>query len=104
MPLSLVARLEEIPTANIEHAAGRMVVQYRGQILPLVSLAGQLDPSADTSLPEGQNVQVVVFSNGDWLIGLVVDRIVDIVEEHVTVRRSSKTSGLMGSAVVMGRG
>jgi len=100
VPLSLVARLEEIPSSQVEHAAGRMVVQYRGQILPLVSLAGQLDPGADTSLPEGQNVQVVVFSNGDRLIGLVVDRILDIVEETVTVRKSSETFGLMGSAVV----
>jgi len=100
VPLSLVARLEEIPVANVEHAAGRMVVQYRGQILPLVSLAGQLDPGADISLPKDQNVQVVVFNNGDRLIGLVVDRILDIVEEHVTVRKSSETFGLMGSAVV----
>ncbi len=100
VPLSLVARLEEIPSGDVEHAAGRMVVQYRGQILPLVSLAGQLDPGADTNLPPGQNVQVVVFSNGGRLIGLVVDRILDIVEEHVTVRKSSETFGLMGSAVV----
>ncbi len=100
VPLNLVARLEEIPSAQVEHAAGRMVVQYRGQILPLVSLAGQLDPSADTSLPKNQNIQVVVFSNGDQLIGLVVDRIVDIVDENVTVRKSSETFGLMGSAVV----
>jgi len=100
VPLSLVARLEEIPTSQVEHAAGRMVVQYRGQILPLVSLAGQLDPGSETPLPKDQNVQVVVFSNGDRLIGLVVDRILDIVEEHVTVRKSSDTFGLMGSAVV----
>ena len=100
VPLSLVARLEEIPVANVEHAAGRMVVQYRGQILPLVPLAAQLDPGADSSLPKDQNVQVVVFNNGDRLIGMVVDRILDIVEEHVTVRKSSDTFGLMGSAVV----
>jgi two-component system chemotaxis sensor kinase CheA len=100
VPLGLVARLEEIPSSKVEQAAGRMVVQYRGQILPLVSLAGQLDPSADTSLPKDQNVQVVVFSNGDRLIGLVVDRILDIVEEQVTVRKSSEAFGLMGSAVV----
>jgi two-component system chemotaxis sensor kinase CheA len=100
VPLSLVARLEEIPSAQVEHAAGRMVVQYRGQILPLVSLAAQIDPTADTSLPKDQNVQVVVFSNGDQLIGLVVDRILDIVEEQVTVRKSSEAFGLMGSAVV----
>ena len=41
-----------------------------------------------------------MFSNGDRLIGLVVDQILDIVEEHVTVRKSSETFGLMGSAVV----
>lgn len=100
VPLSLVTRLEEIPTSQVEHAAGRMVVQYRGQILPLVPLAAQLDPGVASSLPEGQNVQVVVFSNGDRLIGLVVDRILDIVDEHVTVRKSSEVFGLMGSAVV----
>ena len=100
IPLSLVARLEEIPSSQIEQAAGRMVVQYRGQILPLISLAAQLSPGEDTALPANQNLQVVVFSNGDRLIGLVVDRIVDIVEEQVTVRKSSETFGLMGSAVV----
>jgi two-component system chemotaxis sensor kinase CheA len=100
VPLSLVARLEEIPSSQIEQAAGRMVVQYRGQILPLISLAAQLSPGEDTSPKAQQNVQVVVFNNGDHLIGLIVDRIVDIVEEQVTVRKSSDTFGLMGSAVV----
>jgi two-component system chemotaxis sensor kinase CheA len=100
VPLSLVARLEEIPSSQIEQAAGRMVVQYRGQILPLLPLASQLDPSADTALPTNQNIQVVVFSNGEKLIGLVVDCVIDIVDEQVTVRKSSETFGLMGSAVV----
>jgi len=100
VPLSLVARLEEIPMAQVEHASGHMVVQYRGQILPLVSLAAQLDPSVDATQPNDENLQVVVFGNGDQLIGVVVDRIIDIVEEHVTARKSSKTVGLMGSALV----
>jgi two-component system chemotaxis sensor kinase CheA len=100
VPLSLVARLEEIPLSQIEQAAGRMVVQYRGEILPLISLAAQLSPGQDSGLSAQQNVQVVVFNNGDRLIGLIVDRIVDIVEEQVTVRKSSDTFGLMGSAVV----
>jgi two-component system, chemotaxis family, sensor kinase CheA len=100
VPLSLVARLEEIPSAQIELAAGKMAVQYRGQILPLVSLAAQLDPGAFTTPPARQKVEVIVLGNGAQLIGLVVDRILDIVEEHVTIRKSSKSFGLMGSAVV----
>jgi len=103
VPLSLVARLEDIPSSQIEQAAGRMVVQYRSQILPLISLAAQLSPGEDISPTAQQNVQVVVFNNGDRLIGLIVDRIVDIVEEPVTVRKSSDTFGLMGSAVVGGK-
>jgi chemotaxis protein histidine kinase CheA len=43
VPLSLVARLEEIPLASVEHAGGRRVVQYRNQILPLIALSSFLD-------------------------------------------------------------
>ena len=42
IPLSLVARLEEIPCSAIEHSADREVVQYRGQIMPLVRLSQAL--------------------------------------------------------------
>jgi two-component system, chemotaxis family, sensor kinase CheA len=99
VPLDLVARLEEIPAGQIEHAAGKMVVQYRGQLLPLVSLASQFG-AAEKSMAHDEQVQVVVFSRGEKLIGLVVDSIVDIIEEHVTVRRPSQTDGLLGSAVI----
>ena len=99
VPLSLVARLEEFPKERIEHAAGRRVVQYRNQILPLVPLSEQLDgsrPDWETS----EKVQVVVFSEGERSVGLVVDQIVDIVEDHVSVKRASTQHGLVGSAVV----
>ena len=46
VPLSLVARLEEIPRSTIEHAGGGLVVQYRDRILSLVSLQGVLEPGA----------------------------------------------------------
>ena len=36
MPLSLVARLEEIEAAQIEWAGGRPLIQYRGRLMPLV--------------------------------------------------------------------
>jgi hypothetical protein len=39
IPLDTVTRLEEFPRDRIEHAGSREVVQYRGQILPLVRLS-----------------------------------------------------------------
>lgn len=100
VPLNLVARLEEIPRDQIEHAAARMVVQYRGQILPLVPLASQLGSMTADALPPGETVPVVVFGRGERLIGVIVDRILDIVEEQVSMHKSSETPGLLGSAVV----
>ena len=46
MPLSLVARLEEFNRSNLETAQGRDVVQYRGQILPLIHLSSSLPNAA----------------------------------------------------------
>src|ERR1700749_5007140 len=42
IPLSLVSRLEEFPAAQVECAAGREVIQYRDQIMPLIRLAAAL--------------------------------------------------------------
>ena len=42
VPLSLVSRLEEFPQSVIERAGGSQVVQYRGSLLALLSLASVL--------------------------------------------------------------
>lgn len=38
VPLALVARLEEVDCATVEHSYGKPVVQYRGQLMPLVTV------------------------------------------------------------------
>lgn len=100
VPLSLVARLEEFPRSLIEYAGGRQVVQYRNHILPLVSLREVLEPGTREREQAGDPVQVIVFNDGGRSIGVVVDQILDVAEEEVTVRRSSNRKGLIGSAVV----
>src|SRR5690606_9159365 len=42
IPLSRIERLEEFPRASIEIAGHERVVQYRGSIMPVVSLASLL--------------------------------------------------------------
>jgi two-component system chemotaxis sensor kinase CheA len=101
IPLDTVTRLEEFPRDRIEHAGSREVVQYRGEILPLVRLSSLLgvygeEPSSDT-------VSVVVYSEGGRSVALVVDRILDIAEDAVTARRDADDDGLVGTAVIQQR-
>jgi two-component system, chemotaxis family, sensor kinase CheA len=100
VPLSLVARLEEFPQSAIEHASGGQVVQYRDRILPLVSLRTVLEPNATDQGELPDPVQVVVFNDGNSSVGMIVDEILDVTEDAVTVRQGSERNGLLGSAVV----
>jgi two-component system chemotaxis sensor kinase CheA len=101
IPLDTVTRLEEFPRDRIEQAGSREVVQYRGQILPLVRLSHLL--GAYTEEAEGDTVSVVVYSEGGRSVALVVDRIVDIAENSTTARRDAEEDGLVGTAVIQQR-
>ncbi|MBM2617353.1 chemotaxis protein CheW [Actinoplanes sp. LDG1-06] len=101
IPLDTVTRLEEFPRERIEHAGSREVVQYRGQILPLVRLSHLLGAYGEE--PEGDTVSVVVYSEGARSVALVVDRIVDIAENSTTARRDAEEDGLVGTAVIQQR-
>ncbi len=98
VPLSLVARLEDIEADKIEIADGNPVVQYRGQLMPMVPF----DPAM--SLAEGNARQpTLVFTDGDRSMGLMVEQILDIVEEHVDIQLRGEKPGLIGSAVISGK-
>jgi len=101
IPLDAVTRLEEFPRDRIERAGSREVVQYRGQILPLVRLSHLL--GAYSEEPAGDTVSVVVYSEGGRSVALVVDRIVDIAENSSSARRDAEEDGLIGTAVIQQR-
>ncbi|MBB5056759.1 two-component system chemotaxis sensor kinase CheA [Granulicella aggregans] len=103
VPLPLVARLEKIPTNTVERAAGQSVLHYRGDILPLVDLASVLEPGSGHDAFAEEIIQLIVFTDGARRIGVIVDQIVDIVDEAVTVRRGAAAPGLLGSAVIGGK-
>ncbi|HEX2230386.1 MAG TPA: chemotaxis protein CheW [Candidatus Binatia bacterium] len=83
IPLSLVARLEHFRIADIERSAQGEVVQYRGEIMPLVRLSNALGSMSERE--DGGNVQVVVYREHGRSVGLVVDHVADIVEERVPI-------------------
>jgi two-component system chemotaxis sensor kinase CheA len=101
IPLSLVARLEQFPLSTVEKSNAHEVVQYRGEIMPLVRLSQIL--GGESHGMEKDVVEVVVYSEQGKSVGLVVDQITDIVEERITVKSDRHGSHLLGTAVVQGK-
>ncbi|MFL6828274.1 MAG: chemotaxis protein CheW, partial [Bradyrhizobium sp.] len=96
VPLGLVTRLEEIATDKIELSNGRHMVQYRDQLMPLVQMEGV---SVQTSGAQ----PILVFADEGRSMGLVVDEIIDIVEEKLTIEVTGEQDGILGSAVIKGQ-
>ncbi|MFQ5971340.1 MAG: chemotaxis protein CheW [Alphaproteobacteria bacterium] len=97
VPLSLVARLEEFEISTFEQSNGQLLVQYRGQLMPLV-------PFDDAKpLPDSGRQSVLVFTESKRSMGLIVDKIVDIVETELSVELTNDRPGFIGSAVISNR-
>ncbi|MFT6461658.1 MAG: two-component system chemotaxis sensor kinase CheA [Maricaulis maris] len=97
VPLALVTRLEEFDPSTIESTNGRLVVQYRGRLMPIVPIGSEI------RTVEGQRQPVLVFAENHTSIGLAVDEIVDVVEERVDLQMSSDKPGVIGSAIIKGK-
>jgi len=95
--LSLVTRLEEIDAKTIEYSSGRALVQYRGQLMPLVPV------NADVRIRSEGPQPLLVFTDEGRSMGLLVDEIVDIVEETLSIELASERPGVLGSAVIKGQ-
>ena len=94
--LSTVARLEEFSNEKIERSGHGEVVQYRGQIMPLIQLDGGYGGGYGQSEGESNCRHTVVYSAGDRSVGIIVGRIVDIVHD-----RFEKTDGELPNRVVI---
>lgn len=97
VPLSLVARIEDIDVDQIEWSEGRPVVQYRGHLMRLL----QVDASC--ALRAKGRQPVLVFSEAGHSIGLAVDEVIDIVEDEIDIHLSNEGGGRLGTAIVGGR-
>ncbi len=99
LPLNSVARLEEFPRSIVELVGSQEVVQYRGEIMPLVHLSEMFGGPRGTA----ELLQVVVHTGETGSIGFVVDKIEDIVESEIGVQsRDGGRRGVMGARVVQG--
>lgn len=106
IPLSQVARLEEFPRTKLERLGSQHVVQYRGEILSLIDVGLAID-----RLQPGQSqrreqtdcaelIPVVVYSQNNRQVGLMVDAILDIVPTPAAARLQASRPGVLFTAVV----
>ncbi len=105
LPLAAVARLEEFAADRVERSGTAEVVQYRDGILPLVRLATAIGLS-DTS-DRGDQISVVVHEtngpDGAGAVGIVIDKVLDVVDIAVTTSEVGRRTGVTGSAIVQDR-
>jgi two-component system chemotaxis sensor kinase CheA len=109
IPLSAVARLEEFPVAQVEMSGSQWVTQYRGKIMPLIRLKAVLERGnelpmlpAPPALDLGP-IQVLVLNHDGHCFGLVVERILDIVEDRADVRSAANRAAVLYSVVIGNR-
>jgi two-component system chemotaxis sensor kinase CheA len=107
VPLDTLARLEELPASQVERAGTHWVAQYRGQILPLVNLEFALQERrrsrqqakfmANTATAP---LQVLVCHHEGRAVGLVVEKILDIVEDAAELKYPASRPGVLYSTVI----
>jgi two-component system chemotaxis sensor kinase CheA len=99
VPLSLVARLEDVDMSKVEEAGGKYVIQYRGKLMPLLPI------NDNFTIPKEGNLPVLVFQDRERSMGLIVREILDIVEEKLQVDLEGKVgdNGTLGSAIISGK-
>ena len=102
LPMTDVARLEEFSVDQVEKAGNAEVVQYRGDLLRLVHVGPLL--GMGSAQGDAETYSVVVHRHDDEsAVGLVVDRILDVIEEEIALSSVGARRGLAGSAVLQQR-
>ncbi|MCC3529058.1 MAG: chemotaxis protein CheW [Microcoleus sp. PH2017_22_RUC_O_B] len=113
--LSRVCRLEEFPRHLLERVGKQNVVQYRNQIMPVIYLSAVFGGGADARNSElngldgrsragDDKLPLVVVSIGEQhQVGLVVDRILDIVEQAIDIKGAATQAGISYCAVIQGQ-
>ncbi|MFZ5438888.1 MAG: chemotaxis protein CheW, partial [Myxococcota bacterium] len=99
VPVSMVARLEQVEVGALEQVAGAEVLQYRGEIMPIVRPETMMP--IGTPPPNETGVQQLLVFNFGRPVGVAVTAILDSAQ--VDVVHASDTPHTLGKTVVGGR-
>jgi two-component system, chemotaxis family, sensor kinase CheA len=106
VPLDAIDRLEAFPQTSVERSGADDVVRYGDVILPLARLDELLvdrrrEPRyRSEEMPD--DLQVLVHRDGETLLGVVVGRIIDVVDGPLELQPATR-AGVRGTMIVDGR-
>jgi len=107
VPLEDVVRLDRVPREAIEHVGNGFALQYQGDLLPVVFLFEYVEERRSApriALEEPDDLlDLLLYSHDGRTVGLVIGRVVDIVEEVVEIRRPSTRANILECVVLADR-
>ena len=101
--LEHITRLEHVESSQIEIMEGRAALQYRGKLMPILTVNSDFSGLLSAHSDETHIQPLLVFTGEGYAMGLAVDEIVDVVEDHMTIELSADRPGVRGTAIVAGR-
>jgi two-component system chemotaxis sensor kinase CheA len=106
VPLDLVERLEAFPRDSVERSGVDDVVRYGDRILPLARVDELLLDRRREHRYAGEeppdDLQVLIHRERETLLGVVVGRIIDVVDHPLELQPASRP-GVRGTMILDGR-
>jgi two-component system, chemotaxis family, sensor kinase CheA len=111
LALDDLTRLETLARSTVEATGAWEVVQYRGDIMPLVEVSELLPPrpsqlrsaSPAPAVSSADLIDVIVLGNSGRQLGMVVSDVLDVVETSVPLQMEGCRRGVTGTLVLHGR-
>ena len=101
VPLELVERVEKISAQAVEYVGGRRVMQYHGQVMPLMEVG---DITSAGSLDEERDLVVIVFAFAGREFGLAANTPVDSIDCTTAIDGETlRQQGIVGSVIIQGQ-
>ncbi|MFA7455923.1 MAG: chemotaxis protein CheW [Micavibrio sp.] len=94
IPLGLISRLQVFDRNEISISGEKMIVRYNGALMPLVFVDEKTQ-----SLPDEGHITSIILSDdmSESSIGLIIDNITDILEDHLDLSPATARHGVLGS-------
>ena len=102
--LEHITRLEHIESNQIEIMEGRAALQYRGKLMPILTVNGDMSRLMQVQASGEEHIQpLLVFTGEGYAMALAVDEIIDVVEDRLLIELSPDRPGMRGTAIVAGK-
>jgi len=99
VPLAFVERIETFPAVQIETSGGREVMQYRGDVLPLM----RLEPLLELAPSEARDTLSLLVFSVEKDVGLVVQEVINTIDISTQIdTKSFQQKGVLGTTIVQG--